>query len=91
MKEEQLDNIFMLVIKPETDWEENTEEGHFTIVPLSEKKHTAVIMDVDEEHHVVELEQFQVYNIPERFNSFKIKNGSLENKSYLVLVKEESK
>lgn len=87
MKEEQLSDVYMLMVKPNTTWEEETEDGDFSIVPLTSKECTAIIMDLDEEHHVRDLEKFQVYNIPKRFKSFKVKNASEENKTYLVIKK----
>lgn len=88
--EEQYSDIYLLIVKPNTTWEEETENGDFTIIPLSEREATAVIMDLDEEHYVRDLNKFQVFNIPERFESFKIKNASEENKTYLIMKKEIS-
>ena len=87
MKEEQLSDIFMLIVKPNTTWEEETEDGNFSIIALSAKESTAIIMDLDEEHFVRDLEKYQVYNIPSRFDSIKLKNASEENKSYIIFKK----
>jgi hypothetical protein len=87
MIEEQLSDVYMLVVKPNTTYELETEDGDFSIIPLSSKEATAIIMDLGEEHHVRDLEKFQVYNVPERFNSIKVKNASEERKSYLIAKK----
>lgn len=88
MKEEQLTDIFMLVVKPNANWTEEMDGADYSIIPFSDKEDTAVIMDLEEEHHVIDLDKFQVYNVPKRFNEFKLKNASLENKTYLITKKD---
>jgi hypothetical protein len=87
MKEEQLSDIYILMVKPGTTWEEETEDGEFSIIALSDKESTAIIMDLKEEHHVRELEKYEVYNVPERFEEVKFKNASEVNKSYIITKK----
>lgn len=88
MLEDKFDNVFFLAVKPNSTWEEETEDGNFTILSLTEPEYSAIIMDLDEEHLVKELEKFQVYNIPERFKSFKLKNSSPdETKTYIIMKK----
>lgn len=90
MKEDKFDNVFMLVVKPNSTWEEETEDGFISLLPLSESFGNAVIMDLDEEHLVEELTQFKVYNVPARFPKFKVKNGGSEQKAYIIFRKERS-
>jgi len=79
----------MLVVKPGNSWEEETEDGGFSIIPLTSKEQAMVTMSIEEESVVKELEKYQVFNIPDSAKSIRVSNSSEEFKSYIILKKGE--
>ena len=82
------DDVQMLIVVPDSTWTEQAIGYEMDVIPLSEDQGTALIMDLGDEHHVVEPTQFGQYRVPERFEEIKFKNASKENRAYLLLKKE---
>ena len=82
----QYDNIYMLGVKPGTTWEEETEDGFISLIPLSSDKLDSISLEAD---LVEELTKFKVYEVPPDLEKFKITNETKEVKFYIVLRKEK--
>lgn len=79
-------DVYMLVVKPNGDWETVCEKGVYSIIPLStEGKETNVVFDGD--LTTEGLERFQVYKVPKDTKKFVINNKTENHKSYLIFRK----
>jgi len=79
-------DIYMVIVTAESNWTEVFEEEEkVDVVGLSDKEGTALIMDLEDEHYVTEVEQFESVGIPERFPKVEFKNATEENKSFLIM------
>ena len=81
-------DIYMVVVKPSTTWEQEEENDNVVIVPLGDTEHTALILGKQGDHQVFDMEKFVEFPIPNELNKFTFKNASETIKSYLVLIKE---
>jgi len=84
---DKFSDIYLLVVKPNTVWEEVLDKRICFIIPMTETNGTALIMDLDKEHCVEEFEKFKAVSVPRRFKKVLLKNATDAHTSYLIMKK----